>query len=109
MKNLLLGIIAINLTFISALALAEDDDSIFDDTSGKITATVGDAEESGEVTPEDLKLINANTTGAITLGGGEDSGEGEESDEGEGSLGELPDGAGTNNLEITVSDEGDPE
>ena len=111
MKKLLLGIIAINLTFISALALAEDP-NIFDDTSGKITATVGDAEESGGVTPdgnEDINLINANTTGAITLGGGEDSGEGEESDEGEGSLGELPDGAGTNNLEITVSDEGDPE
>ena len=92
MKKLLLGTVAINLTFISALALS----------------SVGPNHDT-HATAQDLNEINANTTGAITLDGGEDSGEGEESDEGEGSLGELPDGAGTNNLEITVSDEGDPE
>ena len=48
MKNLLLGIVAISLTFISALALAEDLNEIADDTSGVITATVGDGEEDPE-------------------------------------------------------------
>jgi len=116
MKKLLLGTVAINLTFISALALAADPSGsdvadIGDLTTGKITAVISDdAEESGEGEESgeaaDLNLINANTTGAITLDGGEDSGEGEESDEGEDSLGELPDDADTDNLEITVSDDG---
>ena len=64
MKNILLGIIAINLTFISAnLALR---------SVGAVHA---------QVTPQDLNEINSETTGDITLGGGEESDEGEESGE----------------------------
>ena len=63
MKNILLGIIAINLTFISALALS---------SVGAVHA---------QVTPQDLNEINSETTGDITLGGGEESDEGEESGE----------------------------
>ena len=122
MKNILLGIIAINLTFISAnLALrsvgavhaqatAQDlNDSVVDwDVPANVNVNDGEDTDEGEESGEaaDLNLINANTTGAITLDGGEDSGEGEESDEGEDSLGELPDDADTDNLEITVSDDG---
>ena len=63
MKKLLLGIIAINLTFISALALS---------SVGAVHA---------QVTPQDLNEINSETSGDITLGGGEESDEGEESGE----------------------------
>ena len=64
MKNILLGIIAINLIFISAnLALR---------SVGAVHA---------QVTPQDLNEINSETTGDITLGGGEESDEGEESGE----------------------------
>ena len=91
MKKLLLGIIAINLTFISAdLALssvgpnhdthatAQDLNELDSDTTGTITAVKPHAyEDSGEGD----ESINANTTGAITLDGGEDSDEGEEDPE----------------------------
>ena len=63
MKNLLLGIIAINLTFISALALSS------------VEAV------HAQATAQDLNEINSETTGDITLGGGEESDEGEESGE----------------------------
>lgn len=63
MKKILLGIIAINLTFISALALS---------SVGAVHA---------QVTPQDLNEINSETSGDITLGGGEDTDEGEESGE----------------------------
>ena len=82
MKKLLLGIIAINLTFISALALAADPSGsdvadIGDLTTGKITAVISDdAEESGEAEDSgeaaDLNLINSETSGDITLDGGEE-------------------------------------
>ena len=88
MKKLLLGIIAINLTFISAnLAVAAEPSGsgeaeglniIDSDTTETITAVISDdAEESGE----GEESINANTSGAITLDGGEDSDEGEEDPE----------------------------
>ena len=81
MKKLLLGIIAINLTFISALAVAADPSGsdvadLNDLTTGKISAVIsdgaeesGEGEESDEVTPEELNLINSETSGDITLGG----------------------------------------
>ena len=58
MKNLLLGIIAINLTIISALALAADQKDhaadISDLTTGTITAVISDdAEDSGEAVESD--------------------------------------------------------
>ena len=64
MKNLLLGIIAINLTFISAnLAGAADpqDDvaDISDLTTGTITAVISDdAEDSGEGEDSGEDLLN---------------------------------------------------
>ena len=86
MNNLLLSIIAINLIFISAnLALrsvgavhaqasAADLNEIADDTTGVITATVGDGEDSDEgeesSEAEDLNDLNSKTDVVIT--GGED-------------------------------------
>ena len=64
MKKILLGIIAINLIFISAnLALS---------SVGAVHA---------QVTPQDLNEINSETSGDITLGGGVESDEGEEDPE----------------------------
>ena len=100
MKKLLIGIIAILFSF---NGYADHNSNAVETIPSHSYAEDSDeGEESGEAA--DLNLINANTTGAITLDGGEDSGEGEDS------LGELPDDADTDNLEITVSDgEGDPE
>jgi hypothetical protein len=101
MKKILIGIIAILFSF---NGYADHNSNAVETIPSHSYAEDSDeGEESGEAA--DLNLINANTTGAITLDGGEDSGEGEESDEGEDSLGELPDDADTDNLEITVSDD----
>ena len=90
MKKILLGIIAINLTFISALALS---------SVGAVHA---------QVTPQDLNEINSETSGDITLGGGEESDEGEESGE-DANLNEIGDDT-TGTITATVGDgEEDPE
>jgi hypothetical protein len=75
MKNILLGIIAINLTFISAnLAVAADPSGsdvadIGDLTTGKISAVISDgAEESGE----DANLNDLNSKTDVVITGGED-------------------------------------
>ena len=66
---------------LTALALVADPSGsdvadLNDLTTGKITAVIsddaeesGEAEDSGEVTPQDLNLINSETSGDITLGG----------------------------------------
>ena len=106
MKKLLLGILAINLTFISALALSS------------VEAV------HAQVTPQDLNEINSETSGDITLGGGEESDEGEESG-GDANLNDLnsktniviPDGGGGDpggggdiaNQIKKIEGEGDPE
>ena len=90
MKKLLLGIIAINLTFISALALSS------------VEAV------HAQVTPQDLNEINSETSGDITLGGGEESDEGEESGEAA-NLNEIGDDT-TGTITATVGDgEEEPE
>ena len=84
MKNILLGIIAINLIFISAnLALR---------SVGAVHAQ-----------SVDLNEINANMTGDITLDGGEDSDEGEDSGE---DLNEI-EADTTGVITATVSDDGE--
>ena len=81
MKNLLLGIIAINLTFISALALssvgavhAQATAQDLNEIDGKTDPVIDEGEDSGE----DLNEIEANTTGVITATISDD---GEDSDE----------------------------
>ena len=90
MKKLLLGIIAINLTFISALALSS------------VEAV------HAQVTPygnEDINEINSETTGDITLGGGEESDEGEESGE-DANLNDLD---GKTDVDITGAEDHTPD
>ena len=88
MKKILLGIIAINLIFISAnLALR---------SVGAVHA---------QVTPQDLNEINSETTGDITLGGGEESDEGEESGE-DANLNDLD---GKTDVDITGGEDHPPD
>ena len=75
MKKILIGIIAINLTFISALALSSVGTVPAQDLNpldAKTDPVIDEGEDSGEA--EDLNLINSETTGTITatVGDGEE-------------------------------------
>ena len=101
MKKLLLGIIAILFSFNGYAD--HNSNAVETIPSHSYDEESGEGEESGEAA--DLNLINANTTGAITLDGGEDSGEGEESDE-DANLNDLD---GKTDVDITGAEDHPPD